>query len=385
MTEGGRSSGVLLDVTRTISRAGLGPATGVDRVERRWIAEALAGRWGGAQFLARIASGVHVVDAETMRALLAALDGAAPPPAPDLRGRLSLKKRPLARRIESGLRRAGVRARPAAFYANVGHSNLTPEAVAAARTMGAARVVVKLHDVIPLEHPEFARPDGPDRMRIRLRTAETADAVVYNSADTRARAERHMAAPPPACVAPLGVEIPSVEATPHRGFVALGTIEPRKNHALLLDIWERLAADGAPPVLHIVGRRGWMNEAVFRRLDAKPAGVVEEGGLDDPAAMRLLAGCRALLFPSYAEGYGLPLAEALALGRPALVSNLPALREVGAAAATYLPPDQPDQWLAAIRALAAAPERGAPTPDWRPPLWEDHFAAVDALLGRLGA
>ena len=125
--------GVLLDVTRTISRAGLGPATGVDRVERRWVEEALTGRWGEAQFLARIASGAHVVEAEAMRRLLAALDGAAPPPRADLRGLVSLAKRPAARRMESELRRRAVRARPAAFYANVGHANLTPANLAAAR------------------------------------------------------------------------------------------------------------------------------------------------------------------------------------------------------------------------------------------------------------
>lgn len=377
---GGRepAGGVLLDVSRTISRAGLGPPTGIDRVERRWIGEALAGRWGPAQFLARVSGGVFVVGDGSMRGLIDALDGAAPAPALDLRGRASLKKRPEVRRIESGFRRAAVAARPAAFYANVGHSNLTPAMLAAARAMGARRVVVKIHDVIPLDHPEFARPDGPAKMRERIAAAEAADLVIYNSAHTRSRAEAHMTAPPPACVAPLGVEVGAVDAQPHGGFVTLGTIEPRKNHILLLDLWERLGDD--PPTLHIVGRRGWMNEAVFRRLDARPRGIVEHGGLDDEAALRLLAGARALLFPSFAEGYGLPLAEALTLGRPAIVSELPALREVGGDLPTYLPPDASDLWLEAIKAAMAAEPEAAIPEGWSPPTWTNHFAAVDMAL-----
>ncbi len=85
----------------------------------------------------------------------------------------------------------------------------------------------------------------------------------------------------PVTVAPIGTTLAAPASAPpdldlsRPYFVALGTIEPRKNHALLLDAWDLLAQRlpaSAVPRLFIFGRRGWCNEAVFARLDALPAG-----------------------------------------------------------------------------------------------------------------
>ena len=94
---------------------------------------------------------------------------------------------------------------------------------------------------------------------------------------------------PPGCVAALGVLVASpcqpdlAELDLARPwFVTIGTIEPRKNHALLLDVWQALSQRlpaAQMPQLVIAGSRGWRNEAVFRRLDARPAGVIEAAGM----------------------------------------------------------------------------------------------------------
>lgn len=369
--------GVLLDVTRTISRAGLGIQTGIDRVEAAWISAALDGRWGDAWFTARIASGTYTIDASAMGDLTHALMAGGDLPPLDLRGAVSLRKRLAARRAESGLRRAAQMAPDGLIYLNVGHSNLTPESI----TAHPAGAVVLLHDVIPLDHPEFARASGPARARMRLEAAQAARAIVYNTADTKMRCERHMTAPPPGVVAPLGIDVLPVTVSEHDGFVVLGTIEPRKNHDLLLDVWAQLGP--AAPPLHIVGRRGWMNEDVFARLDAHPAGVIEHGALDDMAAMELLKGARALLFPSFAEGYGLPLAEALALGVPVVASDLPALREVGGNVPVWCDPHDRAAWREAIMRLMHDDYRAAriaAASPWQPPTWKRHFAIVDDLI-----
>lgn len=372
------AAGVIrLDISRLLSRAGLGAPTGVDRVELAWIEWALSPRWRDAQFVARVASGTYAIDRVDMPEVLAAVRGDAVPTL-DARGAISLKKRMAVRRIESLLRRRAVPMRPAEVYANVGHSNLSPRFIAEMRAKGAERVIVKIHDVIPLEYPEFARNDGPQKMRARLQAARMADGLVFNSGDTARRALPRINPETQYAVAPLGIDIRAVDAPEHGGFVCLGTIEPRKNHALLLDVWAMLAA---PSVLHIIGRRGWLNEAVFARLDANPPHVREHGDLDDDAMRLMLAGARALLFPSFAEGYGLPMAEALALGVPVIASDLPALREVGGNAATFLPTNDVSAWAAAI---AAPPLRtDAALQRWAVPRWRDHFARVDDLLHRL--
>ena len=114
----------------------------------------------------------------------------------------------------------------------------------------------------------------------------------------------------------------------------------------------------------------------------------ECGTPSDAAVASLLAGSRALLFPSFAEGYGLPLAEALALGVPALCSDLPALREVGGAVPDYLDPLDGAAWRRAVLDYAdpASAARAAQLrrlAHWRAPSWDAHFAAVDALLERV--
>lgn len=372
-----RAETIRLDITRAVSRAGLGAPTGVDRVELAWIEWALSDRWADAQFVAHTASGLFAIDRADMPTMLSALRGETSPRV-DLRGAVSLKKRPAARRAESLLRRLSQPLRPADIYANVGHSNVTAATVSEMRATGAARVVIKIHDVIPLEHPEFARADGPEKMRARLDAAAMADGLVFNSADTARRALVRMTTKAAHEVAPLGIDFEATPARPHHGFVCLGTIEPRKNHGLLLDVWEAMTA--TRPMLHIIGRRGWMNEAVFARLDAGIDGVTEHSNLDDNAARPLVAGARALLFPSFAEGYGLPMAEALAMGVPVIASDLPALREVGGDAATYLPPDDRAAWANAIK---APPNReDLARVGWQPQTWAGHFARVEALLAK---
>ncbi len=162
---------------------------------------------------------------------------------------------------------------------------------------------------------------------------------------------------------------------------------------MLLHLWRDLAArfGDAAPRLVLLGRRGWENENVLDLLDRCAAlrGLVRECGTPgDAAVASLLAGSRALLFPSFAEGYGLPLAEALALGVPALCSDLPALREVGGAVPDYLDPLDGAAWRRAVLAYAdpASAARAAQLSrlaSWRAPGWDAHFAAVDALLERV--
>jgi glycosyltransferase involved in cell wall biosynthesis len=233
-------------------------------------------------------------------------------------------------------------------------------------------------------------------------TGSLADAVIVNSEATAQALRPFLAGrdpAPPVLVAPLGIGdapagAPPAPAGPERPyFVTLGTIEPRKNHLLLLHLWRDLAALQGPaaPRLVIVGKRGWENENVVDILERCTAleGLVEEAGqLPDSAVTALVRGARALLFPSFAEGYGLPLAEALALRVPAICSDLPALHEVGGAVPDYLDPLDGAAWRNAVMDYArpASGRRGAQLArmqGWQPPSWERHFSQVDRLLSDL--
>ena len=256
-----------------------------------------------------------------------------------------------------------------------------------------------VHDLIPIEFPEYALPGQDAKHRRRIETAAAlADAVIVNSAVTRDAFQPYLARAgrsPPVIVAPFGAELPAVPPaglapldSPY--FVCVGTIEARKNHLLLLNLWRQLAEQlgDASPRLVLVGQRGWETESAIDMLERCPAmrGIVlERNNLPDGEMAGLLKGARALLLPSFAEGFGFPLVEALALGVPVLCSDLAALRENGGAVPEYFDPLDGPGWRAAVvdYSRPASPRREAQLNrlgGWAPPSWEAHFAAVEALI-----
>jgi glycosyltransferase involved in cell wall biosynthesis len=181
------------------------------------------------------------------------------------------------------------------------------------------------------------------------------------------------------------------EADP--AFVFLGKIEGRKNHALLLSMWRRMLDERSAaqvPRLVIVGRRGWQADEVFARLDRREFGdrVAEVGSLDDRRLAEALVGARVLLFPSFAEGYGIPLTEALAAGVPVIASDLPVFREIGQGVPELPPPDDAAAWSGAIADYgrpdsARRREQLSRLAAFRVPDWHGHFFRVDDFLAKL--
>src|SRR5262249_10834921 len=117
--------------------------------------------------------------------------------------------------------------------------------------------------------------------------------------------------------------------------------------------------------------------------------VDERNTLPDGGIVALLRDARALLLPSFCEGYGLPVAEALALGVPVICSDLPALREVGAGVPEYLDPLDAPAWRSAILDYSqpGSARRTAQLTrlaHWQPPTWTAHFTAVERLIEEVG-
>jgi alpha-1,3-rhamnosyl/mannosyltransferase len=138
----------------------------------------------------------------------------------------------------------------------------------------------------------------------------------------------------------------------------VGTLEPRKNVATLLAAWRilrRRLSDS--PLLVLVGRFGWKTEALRRKVEAAASeGWLRHlGYLSDGELAALYRAASVFVFPSFYEGFGLPVLEALGAGTPVVASDLPVLRELAGAAAVYAPSRKPEVWAREIEGILADP------------------------------
>ena len=269
-------------------------------------------------------------------------------------------------------------------YLNVGHSNLTERVLGAMRSLD-AQIAVLIHDVIPLDFPEFQRDGSVQPFADMIaRVGKHADLVIYNSKETQARAQAHLPPGLASIVSFLGTvkadakadDIPNEVPQDRPYFVCIGTIEPRKNHGFLLDLWDQMGAKA--PGLIIAGGRGWKNEDVFARLDALPTSgpVTEVAGLSDGAIAALMDRAAGVLLPSLAEGFGLPATEAAARGIPLIANDLPVLREILGDIPIYASVSDRYLWLNKIKELASLGPNAPDQQQYVPPTWDAHFKTV---------
>jgi glycosyltransferase involved in cell wall biosynthesis len=134
----------------------------------------------------------------------------------------------------------------------------------------------------------------------------------------------------------------------------LGTIEPRKNVDVLLDAWQRFKSRNDFDLV-IAGPRGWASEKTMARLAAHPPGVRYLGYIPEDELPGLTAGASAFVYPSLYEGFGLPVAQALAAGVPVITSNVSSLPEVTGEAALLVDPRSPAEIQTALEQLLSSP------------------------------
>lgn len=398
---------IVLDISRLLSRVLHPTPTGIDRVEMAYARELMGQAPDRLLFSAVHPAGLYgrlpIGDVEWFLAMTQARwenGGATETPI----GARLLAINALRRLYPRTVRRTD---RPRVVLQASPHHLDRPGIVAAKLAREGARFVCLVHDLIPISHPEYARPGDARRHCRRLQTLERhADALLVNSNATRdALVMRSGAALAhrPVRVAHLGldpragaIKPPSHHANIDPYFVCIGTIEPRKNHLLLLTVWrsivEAIGIESAPKLL-VIGRRGWENENVVDMLDRCPwlRDVVHElPGVPDSELRPMVQGARALLMPSFAEGFGLPVAEALDAGVPVLASDLPAHREAGGSVPEFLDPIDGVAWRDAVLAYTApsSPRRIAQLKRleaWRPVCWHDHIATALSLIEEVAA
>ena len=229
-------------------------------------------------------------------------------------------------------------------------------------------LVVTIHDAVPWTHPETLTAHGGDWHRTMARRAQRADAIVV---PTRAVADAlgSVISPRRIEVVALGpteaLLIAPADAGARRASLALpaeyaivvATAEPRKGLDVALDAW----AESSPLPLAVVGPRGWgefdLSAEVKRR--GLSSAVLPLGQLDDVDLAAALHGATMMVAPSRAEGFGLPVLEAMAAGIPVVLSDDPAQVEVAGGSGVVVPIGDASALAAAVAHLYASPEARA--------------------------
>ena len=131
----------------------------------------------------------------------------------------------------------------------------------------------------------------------------------------------------------------------------VGTLEPRKNHALAFQALARLKTEGWPHCLVVVGRRGWLFESVEQQVEPLQltGDVIFAGRVPDADLPALYSGADCSLMPSLYEGFGFPVLEAMACGAPVVCSKASSLPDVAGAAARFIEPMTGEGMAAAVR------------------------------------
>jgi glycosyltransferase involved in cell wall biosynthesis len=238
------------------------------------------------------------------------------------------------------------------------------------------RFALLIYDIIPLRRPEWYDVRLTRRFRTWFADAlPLADTILTISAATAADVAEYTqnkglalrAVPTPIPIGtgfkksyaaqrrspngPVSSRLPA----PNSYALMVSTIEPRKNHILLFRVWRRLMEDmqaSSVPTLVFAGRVGWLVSDLMEQLhnssflDGKI--IVIESPTDEELE-GLYGGCLFTLFPSFYEGWGLPVTESHAFGRPCIVSKTTSLPEAGGSLARYIDPDNTTDAYRVIR------------------------------------
>jgi glycosyltransferase involved in cell wall biosynthesis len=232
-----------------------------------------------------------------------------------------------------------------------------------------SNLIVLFHDLIPITNPQFAGHQFADEYRSVLRLpAHFIVTTPFNAGELEAVRKAMGARAAAVSVIPLAEEFPGAPrnetALQPRVFedlakapfvLCVGTVEVRKNHMALLSAWEELEAELGErlPRLVVAGRRGWKAEAALRRLDEVPHAhqIVFAEAPSEEELRWLYSACLFTVFPSFFEGWGLPVGESLWFGKSCAASNTSSIPAVGREFCVYFSPYNRDEIKAAVRHL----------------------------------
>jgi glycosyltransferase involved in cell wall biosynthesis len=285
-------------------------------------------------------------------------------------------------------------------------------ALAALKQTYKFRYCTIVYDIIAILYPHLVVPElSPVLTSYFNDLAGFADYAMCISERTRqdwtAFSREQCADARSAYVFPLGADLPTLDTAGPVDFpealrgmrfaLFVSTIEARKNHRMIYEAWDRCVRskmiDPEHDRLVFVGRRGWGVTDLMRELAANPATrdtLIVLNHVPDELLHLLYQHCAFVVFPSLYEGYGLPLAEALAYGKPCISSDAGALPEIGGDLVVRVDPKDTTRWSDAIAHYLRSPQElgrmaARVKAEFRPVTWDQaatrFFSTIQAIGG----
>lgn len=230
--------------------------------------------------------------------------------------------------------------------------------------------VLTIHDLSQFLHPETHERRSVNRARRRLPLmARSADAIITPTEAVRREVCEHLKTNPQkvfaipeaarTCFSPLGfartADVRRCLGVGDEFLLTVGTLEPRKNLAVLVSAFEGVTRVRSKEDLQLViaGGRGWLNGPLYTAIERSPARdrILLTDYLHDDDLRALYASCRAFIYPSVYEGFGLPPLEAMACGAPVIAGRSAAIEETTGDAAILFDPTSATELTQKILAL----------------------------------
>jgi len=223
-----------------------------------------------------------------------------------------------------------------------------------------ARTVAMVHDLTTLLFPQYHVKSNAFVHNQRFKRLDQADGILTNSEATKRDILSHLdIRPEKVFVTPLGADERFKPLDPmathpilqkyqlHKPYILfVGTLEPRKNVETLVRAFNQLKqSHSAPHELVLAGRKGWLYESILQAITVSPfkSDIRLLDYVEDSEVPALMSGADVFAYPSFYEGFGLPVLEAMQCGAPVVTSSVSSLPEVGGDACLYVHPESADE------------------------------------------